>query len=243
MKNTLSIQGLCVSVDGKPIITDLNLDVAKGEVHALMGPNGSGKSTLANTLMGHPAYEVTGGTIMIGSKDITDMSPDKRSRLGLFLSFQYPQEVPGLAVSHFLRTAVNARRKKPLSVLAFRKLLHEKMELLGIDPVFARRALNHGFSGGEKKKMEMLQMAMLEPSFVVLDETDSGLDVDALKAVTSAIERLRGPGVGILLITHYNRILEHVVPDKVHVMRKGTIVKTGDKYLPRTIEEKGYAGV
>jgi len=241
--NTLRIDHLSISVDDKPIVTDLSLEIKPGEIHALMGPNGSGKSTLANTLAGHPKYTVTAGHIWIGDTDITALSADKRSKAGLFLSFQYPQEIAGVTLSHFLRTALNARREKPISVLDFHKLLKEKMALLHMDPKFANRSLNEGFSGGEKKKAEILQLAILQPTFAILDETDSGLDVDALRAVTEAINAIRGPELGILLITHYTRILTYIVPDKVHVLSAGRLVKTGTKELAHQIENGGYAAV
>lgn len=241
--NSLRIEHLNISVGDKQIVEDLNLEIKPGEVHALMGPNGSGKSTLANTLMGHPKYTIKSGQIFIDDTEITTLSPDKRAKKGLFLSFQYPQEIAGVTLSHFLRTALNAHREKPISVLDFHKLLKEKMQLLNMDPKFANRYVNEGFSGGEKKKAEILQMAILEPKFAILDETDSGLDVDALRAVTDAINVIRGPHIGILLITHYTRILNYIQPDFVHVLSKGKLVKTGTKELAHQIEEGGYASV
>ena len=215
----LEIRNLHVSVDGKEILKGINLIVKAGEVHALMGPNGSGKSTLANTLMGHPKYNITKGKILLDGKDITNLSPDKRAKLGLFLSFQYPSEISGLTVSRFLRTALNSVRETQMAVIDFHRLLQEKMSLLKMDKKFGTRYLNHGFSGGEKKKMEILQMLILNPQYVILDETDSGLDVDALKIVAEGVNLLRkSKDKGLLLITHYNRILDYIKPDKVHIL-------------------------
>jgi len=208
-----------------------------------MGPNGSGKSTLAYALMGHPRYEITSGKILLNGEDVTKAKPDERARKGLFLSFQYPQEISGVSVSNFLRTALNARNENPISVLDFHKLLKEKMNLLKIDKSFALRYLNEGFSGGEKKRMEILQMAVLQPQIGILDETDSGLDVDALRTVAKGINDLRGKELGVLLITHYQRILNYITPDKVHIVMDGQIVKSGGKELALEVEERGYEWV
>ncbi|MFA6908291.1 MAG: Fe-S cluster assembly ATPase SufC [Patescibacteria group bacterium] len=240
---SLRITDLRVSIEGKEIIKGVSLTVKPGEVHALMGPNGSGKSTLASTLMGHPRYEITDGTIQIGDETVNELSPDKRAKAGLFLSFQYPSEVSGVSLQNFLRTAYNNTKrepKNPIPVLEFRSMLKEKMKLLGMKETFAGRPVNEGFSGGEKKRSEILQMAMLEPAIAALDETDSGLDVDALKAVAEGIEALRGPSLGILLITHYSRILKYITPDAVHILVNGQIVKSGTSELAHQIEEKGY---
>jgi len=240
MEKSFQISNLHVACEGKEIVKGVSLEVKPGEVHALMGPNGSGKSTLANALMGHPKYQITEGRIQIDGKDVTNLPAHERARFGLFLSMQYPPEIPGVTVSSFLRTALNAVRASKLTVLQFHKLLKEKMAELKMDPAFSRRHLNEGFSGGEKKRAEILQMTVLEPKYAVLDETDSGLDVDALKVVTDGINKLRGPDLGILLITHYARILNYVTPDTVHVMKGGQIVKTGGKELADVIEADGF---
>jgi Fe-S cluster assembly ATP-binding protein len=243
----LEIKNLKVKIEGKEILKGISLEINKGEVVALMGPNGSGKSTLAYTLMGHPRYEITSGKIILNREDVTKAKPDERARKGLFLSFQYPQEISGVSVSNFLRTALNVKREskgeKPISVMDFHKLLQEKMKLLKIDKSFALRYLNEGFSGGEKKSMEILQMAMLEPNIAILDETDSGLDVDALKTVANGINKIKGAKTGILLITHYQRILNYITPDKVHIMIDGKIVKSDGKQLALEVEKKGYEWV
>jgi len=237
----LQIKDLHVRVASKEIIRGVNLDIKPGEVHALMGPNGSGKSTLANALMGHPKYEITKGKIILDGKDITKFSPDKRAKLGLFLSFQYPSEIPGLTVSSFLRTALNSIRGTKIAVIDFHRLLKEKMASLKMDRKFGTRYLNEGFSGGEKKKAEILQMLILEPKYVILDETDSGLDVDSLKIVAEGINSLRkSKDRGILLITHYQRILDYIQPNKVHIMREGKVIKSGDSKLAKQIEKEGY---
>lgn len=243
MGKSFEIKDLHVTRDGREIVRGVSLKVPAGEVHAIMGPNGSGKSSLANAVMGHPKYAVSAGNVLIDGEDITDAPPDERSRKGLFLSMQYPPEVPGVTVSGFIREAVNSRLGKPVSVPEFREKLAAEMEKFEIGPEFAGRGLNEGFSGGEKKCMEILQMAMLEPKYAVLDETDSGLDVDALKAVTNGIKRAQEAGAGVLLITHYTRILQYLVPDKVYVMAQGKIVKSGGKDLAHEIEEKGYAPI
>lgn len=239
----LEVKNLKVNIEDKEILKGISLEIDKGEVVALMGPNGSGKSTLAYALMGHPRYEITSGKILLNGEDVTKAKPDERARKGLFLSFQYPQEISGVSVSNFLRTALNARNENPISVLDFHKLLKEKMSLLKIDKSFALRYLNEGFSGGEKKRMEILQMAVLQPNIGILDETDSGLDIDALRTVAKGINDLRGKELGVLLITHYQRILNYITPDKVHIVMDGKIVKSGGKELALEVEEKGYEWV
>ena len=239
----LEIKNLHVTVNGKEILRGVNLEVNKGEIIALMGPNGSGKSTLANVLMGNPDYEITQGKIIFKDKDITNMSPTERAKLGLFLSFQHPSEIPGVSVANFLRTALNSRRRDKISVLEFRDLLKEKMKLLNMKESFAGRYLNEGFSGGEKKKNEILQMAVLEPEISIIDENDSGLDVDALRIVSNGINLLKEKtGMGVLIITHYNRILKYIKPDKVVVLKEGAISNVGDHELATRIEEEGYEG-
>ena len=240
MTDELIIKDLHVSVEGQQILKGVNLTVKKGEVCALMGPNGSGKSTLAYTLMGHPKYTVDKGEAWYKGKNILELAPDERAKLGLFLSFQYPQEIPGLSVSNFLRTARNAVKSQPISVPEFVKLLKEKMKMLKIEDAFSRRYLNEGFSGGEKKRTEILQLAVLQPEMAILDETDSGLDIDSLKVVAHGINSLLGPGLGVLVITHYQRLLNYITPDKVHIMVKGRIVKSGGKELAHELEAKGY---
>ena len=234
------IEDLHVSVEEKEILKGVDLVINRGEVHALMGPNGSGKSTLANAVMGHPRYKVTQGRVVFKGEEIGKMTPDKRARLGLFLAFQYPMSVPGVVMGNFLRTALKARRGEDVPVREFRKLLDETMDMLKMDPTFARRYVNDGFSGGEKKRAEVLQLAMLKPELAILDETDSGLDIDALKTVAEGINALRGPDLGILLVTHYQRILNYVKPDVVHVLYDGRIVKTGGPELAHELEERGY---
>lgn len=242
MSNTLEIKNLSVSIGDKQILKDFSLTVPKGEVHAIMGPNGTGKSTLAKALAGHPSYEVTGGEVLLDGVSILDQEPDARSRAGLFLAFQYPMEIPGVTIANFIRAALNARlpEGEELNAPAYYKALYEKMDLLKIDRKFTARSVNDGFSGGEKKRCEILQMAMLEPKYAVLDETDSGLDIDALKIVSEGVNSLRGPNLGALVITHYQRLLNYIVPDVVHVMYDGRIVKSGDKSLALELEEKGY---
>jgi Fe-S cluster assembly ATP-binding protein len=240
---TLEIEGLHASVEGKDILKGIDLTVRQGEVHALMGPNGSGKSTLANVLLGRPGYKVTAGAIRYRGEDIMGLSPDKRAQRGLFLAFQYPTEIPGVSVVNFLRTAYKAVKGEEISALAFRKHMKEKMDLLGVEDDMVRRYVNQGFSGGEKKKNEVLQLAVLEPEIAVLDETDSGLDIDSLKAVATGIDKLIGPNLGVLLITHYQRILNYIAPDHVHVMMGGRIVKSGGPELAHELEEKGYEGI
>lgn len=247
----LVIKNLHVSVEGQEILKGLNFEMDRGEVHAIMGPNGSGKSTLANTLMGHPAYRVTEGEIWFRGKEIVMLPADERSRLGLFLAFQYPSAIPGVSVGNFLRTAINAHyeQKDPagngngqqgISMRDFRKLLKEKMALLQMDPGFASRYLNEGFSGGEKKRMEILQMAMLRPQIAILDETDSGLDIDALRIVSEGVNELMSPELGVLVITHYQRILDYIKPDHVHVLVAGRIVMSGGPELALELEDRGY---
>ncbi|MGH8930324.1 MAG: Fe-S cluster assembly ATPase SufC [Egibacteraceae bacterium] len=236
----LEIKGLQVEVGGKRILDRLDLAVSKGETHALMGPNGSGKSTLAYAIMGHPAYEITGGEILLKGTDITDLSPDVRAKQGLFLAMQYPTEIPGVSLTNFLRTAVNATRGEDLPVRQFMTQVRELMRQFQMDDKFLQRNVNEGFSGGEKKRFEILQMAMLSPEIAVLDETDSGLDVDALRIVADGVNRLSGPDLGTLIITHYTRILRYIRPDRVHVMFDGRIVQSGGPELAEELEEKGY---
>ncbi|MBI4044048.1 MAG: Fe-S cluster assembly ATPase SufC [Candidatus Diapherotrites archaeon] len=236
----LVIEDLHVSIEGREILKGLSLQMNKGEVHALMGPNGSGKSTLAYALMGHPRYVVTQGCVTFLGEDLLRLSPDKRARLGLFLSFQYPQEVAGVSLANFLRMALSAVNGKQVSVPEFQKLLREKMALLKMDASFAGRYLNDGFSGGEKKRAEILQLAVLEPVFAVLDETDSGLDIDSLKIVAEGVNRLISPKRGVLVITHYQRLLNYIKPGFVHVMAQGRIIKSGGPELVHALEEKGY---
>jgi Fe-S cluster assembly ATP-binding protein len=246
MAPDLEITNLHASIDGKPILHGVNLALRKGEIHAVMGPNGSGKSTLANVLMGHPAYEVTEGDILYKGQSILEWEPDERSRKGLFLAFQYPTAIPGINMANFLRLSVNARRKelaadgKPLPVAEFRRLLREKMKLLKMDESFATRYLNEGFSGGEKKRAEILQMAMLTPEIAVLDETDSGLDIDALRIVADGVNSQLGANLGVLVITHYQRLLNYITPQFVHVLVNGQIVQSGGPELALELETRGY---
>ncbi len=248
MPNEIAIKNLHVQVEGKEILKGINLTVRQGETHAIMGPNGSGKSTLANTLAGHPKYEVTEGDILYQGESILNWKPDERARRGIFLAFQYPMAIPGVTVANFLRTALNAKRKetatngnaKAISIPEFRKLMTQKMDLLKLDPAFATRYLNDGFSGGEKKRVEILQMAVLSPQMAILDETDSGLDIDALRIVSEGVNALRGPNLGVLLITHYQRILNYIRPDFVHVMVSGRLAISGGPELALQLEEKGY---
>jgi Fe-S cluster assembly ATP-binding protein len=245
----LEIRNLHVSIEGKEILKGFDLTVQQGKVHAIMGPNGTGKSTLAYALMGHPSYQVTGGEVLFKGQNILELEPDERSRLGLFLAFQYPISIPGVTVANFLRTAINARRKathpgdKGIPIPEFRKMMKEQMEHLKMDQAFAGRYLNEGFSGGEKKRAEILQMAMLKPEFAILDETDSGLDIDALRIVSEGVNALRGPNLGLLVITHYQRILNYINPDFVHVMLGGRIVESGGPELALHLEEHGYEWV
>ena len=245
--STLEIKDLHVNVDDKEILKGIDLLVRSGEVHAIMGPNGSGKSTLSLAVMGHPRYKVTRGSVLLDGADVIKLPVDERARKGLFLAFQYPSAIPGVSVANLLRTAINARRATPgvekkndMPIPQFRKMLAEKMQLLQVPDDFLKRAVNEGFSGGEKKRLETLQMHMFQPSFAILDETDSGLDIDALKTIATGIESLRGPDIGILLITHYERILRYVQPDFVHVLVDGRIVRTGGRELAAELEQKGY---
>lgn len=240
----LKVENLRVEIeDGGEILKGLDLEVGKGEIHAIMGPNGSGKSTLSNVLMGHPRYEVTDGTIEFLGEDVMELEADERARMGMFLAFQYPSEVPGVSVANFLRTAVNAVREEDLSPMEMYRLLQEKMKVMQMDPKFAERYLNEGFSGGEKKRNEILQMLMLEPKLAIMDETDSGLDIDALQVVAKGVNELRSPEFSAVVITHYQRILRYIEPDHVHVMLDGRIVTSGGKELAEALEEKGYEWV
>jgi Fe-S cluster assembly ATP-binding protein len=243
----LEIRNLHVTAEGKEILKGFDLDVEKGKIHALMGPNGSGKSTLANAIMGHPSLEVTEGTITYKGDDITEADPDERARAGLFMAFQYPVAIPGVTVSKYLRMVMNARREargeKPMKIKEFSKTAKEAMELVNIPRDFSSRYLNDGFSGGEKKRMEILQLALLRPEIAVLDETDSGLDIDALRTVAEGVNTFTGPDMGVLIITHYQRILHLVKPDAVHVMFEGRIVKEGGPELVTQLEEKGYGWI
>lgn len=236
-----AFEDLHVSVEGKEIVKGVSLAVHEGEKHALMGPNGSGKSSLAYALMGHPTYEITGGRVFLLGQDITEMDPDERSRLGLFLAFQYPQAIPGVTVANFLRSAVQARLPKGEQPKGFRKMLTEKLNMLEIKPEFMARYVNDGFSGGEKKRVEILQMAVLEPKMAILDETDSGLDIDAVRIVSEGINKVSAQtNMASLLITHYTRILNYVKPDYVHILVRGQLVKSGGPELANELEEKGY---
>ena len=236
----LKIEDLHVEIDGQEIVKGLDLEVGKGEIHAIMGPNGSGKSTLANVLMGHPRYEVTGGSITFQGEDVFELEPDERAKLGMFLAFQYPSEVPGVSVANFLRTAVNSVREEELSPMEMYRLIQEKMSIMQMDPKFAERYLNEGFSGGEKKRNEILQMLMLDPKLAIMDETDSGLDIDALQVVAKGVNEMKGPEFSAVIITHYQRILRYIEPDRVHVMLDGRLVTSGGKELADDLEEKGY---
>lgn len=237
---SLKIQNLHVSADEKDILKGVNLDVQKGKVVVIMGPNGSGKSTLANTLAGHPKYTITQGSIALDGEDITEDTADKKAKKGMFLSMQYPPEIEGVTIANFLRLAVNAQREEKLNPLKIHAMLLEKMKELTIDESFLKRYLNVGLSGGEKKRLEVLQLAVLDPKYAILDETDSGLDVDALRIVSEGINRFRSEEKGVLLITHYNRILQYVVPDEVHIMQDGKIVRSGGAELAEYIESRGY---
>jgi Fe-S cluster assembly ATP-binding protein len=240
---TLEIRDLTVEVDGKEILKGLTLDLEKGRTIALMGPNGSGKSTLAYAVAGHPAYTVTGGDIVFKGESIVEWTPDERARAGVFLAMQYPVEVPGVSVTNFLRTSVNACREEDVPVRQFMTELKAEMADLQVDEAFLKRSVNEGFSGGEKKRFEILQMALLKPEIAVLDETDSGLDIDALRIVSEGVNRLRGPELGTLIITHYTRILNYITPDEVHVMADGRVIATGGPELAEQLEETGYEDI
>jgi len=240
--HSLEIKDLHVSIGDKEIVKGLTLTIKTGEVHAIMGPNGTGKSTLSKAIAGHPDYTITSGDILIDGKSILEMEPDERARAGIFLAFQYPSEIPGVTIANFLRAAQQARlaEGEDLDATAYYKKLYSKMDMLKIDRKFTSRAVNDGFSGGEKKRCEILQMAMLEPIFSLMDETDSGLDIDALRIVADGVNAQRGEKLGVLLITHYQRLLDYIVPDFVHVMYDGRIVKSGDKSLALELEARGY---
>ena len=255
MTTTLEIKDLHVSIESKQILKGVNLKVAQGEIHAVMGPNGSGKSTLANTLMGHPKYKVDSGDILVNGESIIHLTPDQRAKKGLFLAFQYPLEISGVPLAQFLRSAYRSVKGEPqktgtkgvgremISALAFKNKLEEKLKEVDLDATFSKRYLNEGFSGGEKKRAEILQMALMQPKFAVLDETDSGLDIDALRIVAEGINKVSGPQTGSLLITHYQRILKYVKPQFVHVMYQGRIIESGGEELSRLLEEKGYTWI
>ena len=243
--SSLEIRDLFVALTAtpdKPIVKGLNLTIKTGEVHAIMGPNGTGKSTLSKAIAGHPDYQITSGDVLLDGKSVLAMEPDERARAGLFLAFQYPSEIPGVSIANFLRAAVQARMAEgeELDATGYYKRLYSKMDMLKIDRKFTSRSVNEGFSGGEKKRCEILQMAMLEPMFSLMDETDSGLDIDALKIVAEGVNAMRGDKLGVLMITHYQRLLDYIVPDFVHVMYDGRIVKSGDKSLALELEAKGY---
>jgi len=240
----LKIENLTAEVEGKPILKGLNLNVQAGEIHAIMGPNGAGKSTLAKVLAGHPTYEITGGSITFKNQDLSELEPEERAHLGLFMSFQYPVEIPGVSNRQFLQIAYNAKRKarheKELSLPEFEEILNEKMKSMEIRTEFSQRNVNENFSGGEKKRNEILQMAVLAPELALLDETDSGLDIDAMRIVAKGVNQLMNPQMGLILITHYQRLLDYIKPDYVHVMLDGRIVQSGDASLALELEDKGY---
>ena len=240
--STLQIDNLSASVGKEQILNNLNFTLPKGEVHAIMGPNGSGKSTLSKVLAGHPDYQVTGGNACMDGTELLGLNPDEIARLGLFLAFQYPVEVPGVSIANFIRAAIKSRLPEGENIKAveFYKELYLKMDELGMDRSFTSRSMNEGFSGGEKKRCEILQMSMLNPKYCILDETDSGLDIDALRVVSEGINQMKNPDRGILVITHYQRLIDYIVPDKVHVMWEGRIVRSGDKTLALELEDKGY---
>ncbi len=240
--NQLEIKNLHVAIGDKEIVKGVSLLIRSGEVHAIMGPNGTGKSTLSKAIAGHPDYTITSGEVLLDGASILELEADERARAGLFLAFQYPSEIPGVSIANFLRAAQQARlaEGEELDASAYYKRLYAKMDALKIDRKFTSRAVNDGFSGGEKKRCEILQMAMLEPKFALMDETDSGLDIDALRIVADGVNAMRGPKLGVLLITHYQRLLDYIVPDQVHVMWDGRIVKSGDKSLALELEAKGY---
>ncbi len=238
----LIIKDLHVAIGDKPVVKGVSLTVSQGEVHAVMGPNGTGKSTLAKAIAGHPDYTITSGDVLLDGQSLLAMEPDERARAGLFLAFQYPSEIPGVSIANFIRSALQGRlgEDAELDATGFYKKLYEKMDLLKIDRKFTSRSVNEGFSGGEKKRCEILQLAMLDPKFALMDETDSGLDIDALRIVAEGVNQLRGGSIGIVLITHYQRLLNHIVPDFVHVMYDGRLVRSGDKDLALELEAKGY---
>lgn len=240
----LEIHDLHARVGDREILRGINLSVNVGEVHAIMGPNGSGKSTLAQVLAGRETYEVTAGTVTFNGQDLLELEPDERAREGIFLAFQYPVEIPGVSTSEFLKAALNAARKhrglEPLDAMDFLALARQKLRLLEMDPSFLKRSINEGFSGGEKKRNEVFQMAVLDPKLAVMDETDSGLDIDALKIVSNGVNALRGPQRAVVMVTHYQRLLNYIVPDFVHVLRDGRIIKSGDKSLALELEKRGY---
>jgi len=240
--HTLSIRDLHASIGDTPILKGLTLEIPKGEVHAIMGKNGSGKSTLAKVMAGHPDYTVTSGDVLLDGQSILGLEPDVRARLGLFLAFQYPMEIPGVTIANFIRAALQARlpEGEDLDAIDYYENLYAKMDSLSMPRTFTSRSVNEGFSGGEKKRCEILQMAMLQPTYAVLDETDSGLDIDALKVVSAGVNALRGPDIGMLVITHYQRLLDYIVPDKVHVMSAGRIILSGEKDLALKLEAEGY---
>jgi Fe-S cluster assembly ATP-binding protein len=239
---TLEVRGLHATVEGKEILRGIDLTVRQGEIHALMGPNGSGKSTLSNVIMGRPGYVVTAGQVLLNGEDITAITADERARRGLFLAMQYPTEIPGVSVVNFLRTAYQSIHGEQVSALEFRKHMKTQMERLGIEDSMVQRYVNQGFSGGEKKRNEVLQLAVLEPQIALLDETDSGLDIDSLKLVAESVNELIGPELGVLVITHYQRMLNYITPSSVHVMMQGKIVRSGGPELAHQLEEKGYEG-
>lgn len=242
-KELLTIQNLKTTIEDKEILKGIDLMVKAGEIHVIMGPNGAGKSTLAYTLMGHPNYDVTEGSALLEGEDLLDMKVDERAKQGLFLSFQYPEVIPGITVENFLRTAKNAVSPRKQSVMAFKKLLKQNMATLGIDETYSERYLNEGFSGGEKKKNEILQMKVLDPKVAILDETDSGLDVDAIRIVAEGVNQFASKDNAIIIITHYNKLLDYIKPDYVHILKDGKIIQTGDATLAKTIDEEGFAAV
>ena len=243
--SVLEVKDLHVTVEGKEILKGVNLKMSTGEIHAIMGPNGTGKSTLSSTIMGDPAYKITKGDILLNGKSIIDLPVDERARMGLFLAMQYPQEIPGVTNAEFVKSAINARRPKddPIPLMDFIKRLDETLETLDMSEEMADRYLNEGFSGGEKKRNEILQLMMIEPKFAILDEIDSGLDIDALKVVSKGVNKMRGPEFGSLIITHYQRLLNYIIPDVVHVMMDGRIVAQGGPELAKRLEDEGYAGL
>jgi Fe-S cluster assembly ATP-binding protein len=240
---TLEVRGLHASVEGKPILRGIDLTVRQGEIHALMGPNGSGKSTLSNVIMGRPGYVLTQGEVLLNGEDISTLTPDARAKRGLFLAMQYPTEIPGVSVVNFMRTAYQSIKGTQVSALEFRRHMKAQMERLGIEDSMVQRYVNQGFSGGEKKRNEVLQLAVLEPQIALLDETDSGLDIDSLKLVAESVDELVGPELGVLVITHYQRMLNYITPEYVHVMIQGKIVRSGGPELAHQLEDKGYEGI